>query len=199
MRSVLADDSMTEILPWMDVIIDVQGPFTKGEGGEQYILSYHCTRLKVPKLAALRSLQEGYFSRALVHCVLKSRQIPDVIRSDRGPEMVNRITEEFLSICNVRHIFGAVLTPRRQGLCERNHQVTLANQTVLLHAVTAAHPQEWPQLLPVVEYLQAIAPQGSHGFSAHDLCCAYSIITEADSRLAPFRAPQGLPESETAS
>ena len=91
MRSVLADASRSEILPWMDVIIDVQGPFTKGEGGEQYILSYTCTRLRVPKLAALKNLQEGHFSRALTQCVLKPRQIPEVIRSDRGPEMVSKV------------------------------------------------------------------------------------------------------------
>ena len=44
------------------------------------------------------SLQAGHFSRALVKCVLRSRVIPDVVRSDRGPEMVSRINKEFLSI-----------------------------------------------------------------------------------------------------
>ena len=39
-------------------------------------------------------------------------------------------------------------------------------------------------------------PLGPHGFSAHDLTCAYSIITEADARLVPFKVPHGLPESE---
>ena len=110
--------------------------------------------------------------------------------------MMSRINEEFLAICNVQHKLGAALTPRHQGLCERNHQVLIADQLVLMQAVCSAHPQEWPALLPVVEYLQFTAPQGDHGFSAQDMSCAYSIISDADARLAPFKLPQGLPESD---
>ena len=102
-------------------------------------------------LEPFHSLQAGHFSKALIKCILRTRTIPDIVRSDRGPEMVNRITEEFLQICNVKHILGAALTPRHQGLVERNHQVTLSNQLILMQAVTSAHPQEWPPLLPVVE------------------------------------------------
>ena len=72
----------------------------------------------------------------------------------------------------------------------------MANTLVLMHAVCEAHPQEWPALLPVVEYVQMTAPMGAHGFSAQDLSCAYSIASESDSRLAPFCIPSGLPESD---
>ena len=61
MRSMLADDGMLQILPWMGVVVDAQGPFTKADTGEHDVLSYHCTRLKVPLLQPLRSLQSGYF------------------------------------------------------------------------------------------------------------------------------------------
>eukprot|EP00969_Alexandrium_andersonii_P188491 8329820-Alexandrium_andersonii.AAC.1 len=50
MRSILADDQLLEVLPWTDVIVDVQGPYTKAESGEQYVVRYRCTRRKVPKL-----------------------------------------------------------------------------------------------------------------------------------------------------
>ena len=102
-RSPLADDGDAGTLPWRDVIIDCQGPFTKAEGGEQYVLSYLCTRLKVPFLEPMKALQPGYFSRALVKCTFRSRCIPDIVRSDRGPEMVNRIVEEYLAICKTSH------------------------------------------------------------------------------------------------
>ena len=68
-----------------------------------------------------------------------------------------------------------------------------------MHAVTGAHPQEWPALIPVVEFLQSTAPQGPHGFSAHGMSCAYSILGETDARLAPSRVPTGLPESDVVS
>ena len=90
-KSMLAEPSTVVVLPFQDVIMDVQGPFTKAEGGEQYVLSCHCTRLKVPMLEVMRSLSTGHFSRALMNCVLRTRVIPDIVRSDRGPEMVNKV------------------------------------------------------------------------------------------------------------
>ena len=72
-RSGLGDDASVEVLPWCDVIIDMQGPFTRAEGGEQYVLSYLCSKLRVPKLAVLARLQHGYFSRALMICVSPAR------------------------------------------------------------------------------------------------------------------------------
>ena len=41
--------------------------------------------------------------------------VPTTARTDRGPEMRSAVTEEFLSICCCKHIFGAALTPRRQA------------------------------------------------------------------------------------
>ena len=146
MASVLGDQKQARKLPWTDVIIDCCGPFTKAESGEQYILVYICTQLKVPMLEAFLSMSAGHFSRALVKCVLRTRVIPDVVRSDRGPEMVSRINQEFLSICNSKHVLGAALTPRHQCLCERNHQTMMSHQLILMQSVTKAHPQEWPSL-----------------------------------------------------
>ena len=60
LRFSMADDQRLRELPWQDVIIDVQGPFTKAEGGEQYVLSYCCTRLKVPFLEVLKALSTGF-------------------------------------------------------------------------------------------------------------------------------------------
>ena len=143
MKSVLGDEELALRLPWQDVIIDCCGPYTRAESGEQYCLVYICTQLKVPMLEPFVSLQSGHFSRAFVKCVLRTRVIPDVVRSDRGPEMVSQLNEEFLAICNARHKLGAALTPRHQGLCERNHQVMMSNQNVLMSEICKAHPQEW--------------------------------------------------------
>ena len=198
MRSIQADDKRLELLPWRDVVIDVQGPFTKAEGGEQYVLSYHCTCLKVPKLVAFKALQVGHFSRALVAAVMASRQIPDVVRSDRGPEMRNRVMEEFFAICNVTRILGASLTPRHQGLVERGHQVMMHNHLILMQVVCKAFPQEWPSLICVLEFLYDTAPQGVHGLSAHDMSTGYAIASPQSRRLAPFMVPRGLAETDVA-
>ena len=141
MRSMLADDQLASVLPWLDVIIDCQGPFTKAETGEQYVLSYHCTRLHVPLLQPFKSLQSGQFSRALVNCVMRSRQIPEVVRTDRGPEMRSAVMEEFLALCNIKHRMGLALTPRHQAPGERGHQIAMNHHHVLMHAVRKASPK----------------------------------------------------------
>ena len=120
--SVLANETKRALLPWSDVYIDVTGPFTKGEDGDMYILVYFCTMLGVPKLESFRSLTAGRFSRALVACILRTRIIPDVVRTDRGPEMTSAVMTEFLAICNARQSLGGSYTPRRQGPVERSHQ-----------------------------------------------------------------------------
>ena len=108
-RSTTADDNSSDCLPWQDVYIDVTGPFTRAEGGEQYVLTYLCSKLRVPKLVVLKRLQHGHFSRALLTCMLAARRVPDVIRSDRGPEMANWIMQEITAITNIRHTFGWTL------------------------------------------------------------------------------------------
>ena len=84
-----------------------------------YLLSYHCTTLKVTRLCAMQNLTAGHFSRALVSCVLSARIIPDVVRTDRGPEMTSQVNAEFLAQCGVKHLNCSAFTPRHQGPGER--------------------------------------------------------------------------------
>ena len=106
MRSITGDGAMRCKVPWSDVIIDVQGPYTRAEGDNQYVLSYHCSLLRVPKLEPFKSLKTDHFSRALVTCLLRTRVIPDVVRTDRGPEMTSAVNAEFLALLSVKHVVG---------------------------------------------------------------------------------------------
>ncbi|MEC8021486.1 MAG: integrase zinc binding domain-containing protein, partial [Pseudomonadota bacterium] len=198
LRSILADEGRAELLPWTDVIIDVQGPFTKSELGNQYVLSWHCTCLKVPKLCAFSALQQGPFLRAVTVCMLKTRTVPDVWRSDRGPEMVNEVQDEFRSILSAKHVKGASLTPRHQGLGERGHQENLTNHMILMKQICDAYPQEWCSLIESLEYLYDIEPQGDFGLSAHDMATGYALVGEVDRRLAPFTVPGGVAQTSLA-
>ena len=153
MRSLTADDSMRTKVPWSDVVIDVQGPYTRAEGGDQYVLSYHCLLLRVPKLQAFASLKAAEFSRALVSCILRTRVIPDIVRSDRGPEMTRAINQEFLALLGIKHVKGAAFTPRHQGPGERAHQTIMNNHLLLMNEICRAFTQEWASLVPALEYL----------------------------------------------
>ena len=59
MKSIYGDERYVEVLPWGDVIINVQGPFTKSEDNKMYMLSYHCSRLRIPLLECFNTLQTG--------------------------------------------------------------------------------------------------------------------------------------------
>ena len=54
MRSTLGSLDQFKKLPWRDVIIDCQGPFTKSSSGNCYVVSYHCTFFGVCKLEPLK-------------------------------------------------------------------------------------------------------------------------------------------------
>ena len=72
------------------------------------------------------------------------------------------------------------------------------NHSILLNKVVKAFPQEWPSLIPVVEFLLHTAPQGDHGLSAHDMSCGYGLLSPADSKVAPFMVPKGIAETDVA-
>ena len=132
MRSIYADEASAETLPWEDIIIDVQGPFTKSEDGMLHLLGYHCSRVRAPLLEPFKSLQTGHFGRAFTNLVFKSRVMPKILRSDQGQEMKSAVMNELVAIFgDANRIFGPAYTPRVQGLGERGHLVVILNLTIL--------------------------------------------------------------------
>ena len=198
-QSIYAQEAHVEVLPWEDVIIDVQGPFTKSEDGMMYILSYHCSRLRVPVLDALKSMQTGHFGRSFANQVFKTRVYPKTIRSDQGQEMKSAVIHELMVMFgDPNRIFGPAYTPRVQGLGERGHMVVLINLTIMMNTICRAFPQEWSALLPAVEFLYFTAPQGSLGFSARDMTMGFSMARRVSADLTPFIVPEGLMETSFA-
>eukprot|EP00973_Karenia_brevis_P072457 10065270-Karenia_brevis.AAC.1 len=97
-RSALASIDEFSKFPWKDVIIDCQGPFMRSAWGNCYTVSYHCTFLGVCKVEPFSRLRKKEFLQALVACVMRARRVPDIVRTDRGPEMTSAVMEEFLTL-----------------------------------------------------------------------------------------------------
>lgn len=163
-------------LPWSDVIIDCQGPFKKSAEGMCYIASYHCTLLGVCRIRPFRRLTKNCFLQAMAACVMRARRIPDIVRTDRGPEMTSAVMEEFLTLCTAHQFLGAAFTARHQGPGERKHISVMQQWLILIHKVCKAFPQEWDVLAPVVEYLMD-SDIGECRFSAHEMQTGYSLHT----------------------
>ena len=120
---------------------------------------------------------------------MRARRIPDIVRTDRGPEMTSVVMEEFLTLCNSKQFLGAAFTPRHQGPGERKHIEVMQQWLILIHRICRAFPTEWDILTPVVEYLMD-TEIGECGFSAHELQSGYSLLQEPDVTLAPFMVPR---------
>ena len=195
MRSTIGSLSMYTKLPWSDVIIDCQGPFTKSARGNSYTVSYHCTLLGVCKVEPFESLRKESFLIALVACVLRTRRIPNIWRTDRGPEMTSAVTEEFAVLCNTKQFLGAAFTPRHQGAGERQHIAVMQSWLILIHHICRTFPQNWDVLAPAIEFLQD-TEIGACGFSPHELQTGYALLQEPGATLAPFMVPRGLPETD---
>ena len=110
--------------------------------------------------------------------------------------MVNLVQQEFRDILQAKHIQGASLTPRHQGLNERGHQEVLTNHIILMRQVCDAYPQEWSSLVGALEYLYDVEPQGDYNLSAFDMSTGYALVSDVDRRLAPFTVPKGSVQSE---
>ena len=112
--------------------------------------------------------------------------------------MVNDVQDEFRAILKSKHLKGAALTPRHQGLNERGHQEVLTNHIISMRQICDACPQEWCSLVESLEYLYDTEPQGDFGLSAHDMSTGYSLVSDIDRRLAPFTVPNGTAQTEIA-
>jgi hypothetical protein len=195
MRTIFSGAKAMARLPWSDVIIDCQGPFTVSAKGNQYLVSYHCTLLGVPKIEAFASMEKSKFLKAMLPCMWRARRCPDIIRTDRGAEFTSVIMQEFFTLCNSKQFLGAGFTPRHQGPGERKHQEVMSQWLILIHKICKAFPQEWDELAPVIEYLLD-TEIGELGFSAHELQSGYALLQQPDATLAPFVQPKGLPQTD---
>ena len=135
MRSALKSIDEFAKIPWADVIIDCQGPFTRSAGGNCYIASHHCTFLGTGKLEPFARLREEKFLVALVTCVMGARRIPDITRTDRGPKMTSAVMEQFLTLCNAKQFLGAALPLGTMGPGEREHIAVMQQWTILIHQI----------------------------------------------------------------
>ena len=74
----------------------------------------------------------------------------------------------------------------------------MAHHLILMHEMGRLYPQEWPAMVPLIEYLMDTAPQEPHGLSAHDVTVGFAVAAEPERSLAPFLVPRAACETDTA-
>ena len=79
---------------WQEVSVDCEGPNREDRDGYRYSLTYFDCLSHAVLLEPLKSLTHSEVRRAFTRCVLRSRTLPALVRSDRGPEFKNALMKE---------------------------------------------------------------------------------------------------------
>ena len=107
---------------WEEVSVDCEGPNKEDREGYRYSLTYFCCLSHAVMLEPLRSLTHTDVRKAFTKCILRSRTIPSLIRSDRGVEFKNALMKELNAVLGIQQRFSMALRPCELGANERVHQ-----------------------------------------------------------------------------
>ena len=108
---------------WSEVMMDFEGPSNPPDGqGCRYVLTYFCCLSHGVLLEPVKNLRASEARRALSKSMFRSGRLPELIRSDRGPEFENTVMAEFTALVSLKHKFGAPWRPVKQVGVERIHQ-----------------------------------------------------------------------------
>ena len=110
--------------------------------------------------------------RAFTRCVLRSRTLPALVRSDCGPEFKNALMKELATMLGSEWRFSAPLRPCEMGSNERAHQEVQKVLGAIVRQV--GNLDSWSEWLVVAEYIIDNTP-GPHGYISRDLERSWSL------------------------
>ena len=157
---------------WQEVSVDCEGPNREDRHGCRYSLTYFCCLSHAVMLEPLKSLTHAEVRRGFSRCVLRSRTIPTLLRSDRGVEFRNGLMAELTALLGIQQRFSMALRPCEMGSNERMHQEVQKVLGALVREVGSL--ENWSDWLVVAEYVLDNTP-GPHGFTPRDLERSWSL------------------------
>ena len=83
---------------WQEVSIDCEGPNKEDREGYRYSITYLCCLSHAVMLEPMRSLSHAEVRHAFLRCVLRSRTLPALVRTDRGIEFRSALMKELNAV-----------------------------------------------------------------------------------------------------
>ena len=157
---------------WEEVSVDCEGPNREDQHGYRYSLTYFCCLSHAVLLEPLKSLTHAEVRRGFTRCIMRSRTIPSLVRSDRGVEFKNTLMAEMNALLGVQQRFSMALRPCEMGSNERVHQEVQKVLGALLREIGST--ETWSDLLVVAEFILDTTP-GPHGYAPRDLERSWSL------------------------
>ena len=159
---------------WQEVSVDCEGPNREDREGHRYSLTFFDCLSHAVLLEPMRSLTHAEVRRAFVRCVLRSRTMPSLVRSDRGAEFKNALMAELSVMLGAEWRFSAPLRPCELGANERVHQEVQKVLGAVVRQVGSTVGDTWSDWLVVAEYVIDNTP-GPHGYTPRDLERSWSL------------------------
>ena len=182
---------------WEEVMVDFEGPSSPTDkAGNKYVLTYVFCLCHGVVFEPGANLTHAEVRRMFARCIFRAGTLPKIVRSDRGPEFRSNLLAEFLALMGVRQTFGTAWRPMEQGIVERCHQELQKVLGMLVVDIVRSYPDEWTELLPVVEFTLYTTP-GAHGFSPRDIDRRWSTALPLEKELQPFQVSEFEPVSES--
>ena len=124
--------------------------------------------------------------------MFRAGRVPDLIRTDQGPEFKNAIMQEYCACVGIGRRFGTPWRPVEQGLVEGLHKETQKVMGMLVHDVLKCLPNEVGELFNLIEFIIYNTP-GSHGYTPRDIDRRWSMSTALERELQPFQVQEFEP------
>ena len=106
-------------------MVDLEGPSQPlDKDGNRYGFTYICCLCHAILLDRSPVANARECRRMFASCVLRSGRFPNLLRSDRGPELKNILMQEYCALVGVGRRFGTPWRPVEQGLVEGLHKET---------------------------------------------------------------------------
>jgi hypothetical protein len=183
---------------WQEVMVDIEGPCQPGDyKGNTYVLTYMCLLCHGVFFEPIKELKAPLVRMAFSKCLFRSGTVPMILRTDRGQEFRNALITEYIALMGIRHRFGAPFRPVEQAPVERIHQEKQKLLGILVTDVLKCNPEEWSDLLHVVEYLIYTTP-GPYGFTPRDIDRRWSSALKLEKDLQPFQVCEFEPVTDYA-
>ena len=162
--------------PWQHISIDFH-ELPRERGGCDTVVIFVDRFGKRPiSVPCYKTVDAKETAKIFIPYVFRYYRPPDTIISDRGPQFVSAFWKEFTGILGIKLKLSTAYHPQTDG------QTEIVNQYLdqRLRPFVNYFQDNWAELLPIIDYAQAMLPHDSTGFASTQLEMGYLPRTSFD-------------------
>jgi transposase InsO family protein len=178
--------------PWQHVTMDFHSMPEDKQGYDQVFVVVDRLTKRAYSLPCYKTTTAKEMAGMYYKYVWRNHGVPDSVVSDRGPQFISHFWDEFCRMLGVKIKLSSSEHPQTDG------QTEIMNQYLdqRLRPFVNHYQDNWAELLPAMDFAQAILPHESIGLSPFEVETGYQPRMSFDWEA---RSQQSLSEAETLS